>query len=378
VAKFRSPFAKNELWLTQTFHTGAGNTAIDISATAGTPVYALADGKITYRSSLAGSYCIQQVNNSDLRIYYVHTYKWVAANSIVKKGDIIAFVAPTSVNGGYPTHLHLGLQAGKYIMNYFDRGLIFKTRFSSIKKVWFIGEELNWSLFADLNYENSVMFNIGDNIELSAQTRLRAGAGTGFDEKHLIPKGAVGTVIGGPRSSQNKQFNKGDNDPYTWWDIKFIDDQGWMANVTDTRFVKTNKKVTKIDGKYPAPPPPPPQEPVPCLECKKLENDIIILRKENEALKNALSDANSLIETQKNEIKKLGAEVGQFRKDLEELQAQYDTLHVNFNRVENEKGDWMKKYDDLKKEQEQGQENFIKKITDWVGEMLAKILNRDQ
>jgi len=219
MAKFRSPFSSNELWLTQTYHTGGGNTAVDFSATTDTPVYAIASGVVTYRSARSGSYCIQTVKDSDIKIYYVHTYKWVNANTFVNKGDIICYIAPTSLNGGYPTHLHLGLQIGKWLMDYFDRSIIFRTRYQAIKDIWFKGEVLDWSLFKDLNYDNIKMpYKIGDKIEITEEQNIRKGSYITPDNITGSTKiGEVYEIEDGPRVA----------DGYTWYDLK---NNNWIAD----------------------------------------------------------------------------------------------------------------------------------------------------
>lgn len=215
MAKFTSPLG-NELWITQTYHTGGNNTAIDLSANADVPVYALADGVVTYRSSGAGSYCIQTVTDSILKIYYVHSYKWVNANTFVKKGDVICYIAPTSLNGGYPTHLHLGLQTGKEIMDYFDRSIVFRTKYQAIKDVWFKGEDLDWSKFKDLSYTST--FKIGDKIQVTGEQNIRQGSGTSYPITGSTKIGEIYEIEDGPRTS----------DGYTWYDLK---NNNWVADV---------------------------------------------------------------------------------------------------------------------------------------------------
>jgi hypothetical protein len=155
MAKLGNPFGgKSQVWLTQTYH-GSSNTAIDCYWKQYEPnlsVYAIADGEILGRSSSSGSYCYQSVNGTDMRIWYVHTHNWKPKGTKVKKGDKICEIAPKSKNGGYPEHLHLGLTPkGKYyIMDYFDREIPFRTRYSDIKASWFKADgTLNWSKFAD-------------------------------------------------------------------------------------------------------------------------------------------------------------------------------------------------------------------------------------
>lgn len=155
--KFSNPFGKGEVWISQTYHTNTSNRAVDFgNLVAGSPVYAIADGTISATSTGGGSYCVLSVKDTTFKIFYVHTYKWLAKGTVVKKGQKICEIAPTSLTG-YPVHLHLGI--GIYqlkfrnLMDYFDRGIVFRTKYADIKKSWFNNtENLNWSLFKDLDY----------------------------------------------------------------------------------------------------------------------------------------------------------------------------------------------------------------------------------
>jgi hypothetical protein len=302
MSKFRSPFSTNELFITQTYHTGSGNTAIDLSATAETPVYAIADGKVTYRSSAGGSYCIQQIDNSDLRVYYVHTYKWVGANTYVKKGQIIAYIAPTNYNGGYPTHLHLGLQAGKNIMDYFDRSLFFNTRYQAIKDVWFKGDSLNWSLFKDLSYEKITMkYKVGDVIEITGEQNMRKGSGTTYSVTGVTKPGDIYTIEDGPRVAND----------YTWYDLKGAD---WIADVGKFQlYVK------------PTNPPEPPGQ----TECEK---QVDILKQQIRALESTTG-------TQEEETEALTTELAETKAFLGEMDESYNILKEDYKRLELEKLD---------------------------------------
>jgi len=151
--KFSNPFKSGTLWISQTYHQNTSNKAVDFgSVSVGKSVYAIADGTITTVSSASGSYCVLTVKDSPIRIFYVHCYKIVKKGSVVKKGDKIAEIAPTSVTG-YPVHLHLGLNLGYNLMDYMDRNIVFATKYADIMKSWFTSsEKINWALFKDLSY----------------------------------------------------------------------------------------------------------------------------------------------------------------------------------------------------------------------------------
>lgn len=223
MSKFKSPF-DNELWVTQNYHTNSSNRAIDISAIVDTPVHAIASGKITYRSSGAGSYCIQTIDDSDIKIYYVHTYKWLTIGTHVNQGDIICYIAPTSLNGGFPTHLHLGTDLNHNLMDYMDRNIVFRTKYSDIKADWFNSDgSLNWSLFKDLNYDNtsSANFKVGDRIIFREKVKIRVGSGLKYDTQQITtPNVTIATIIEGSRTA----------DGYSWYNV-WVDGggSGWCA-----------------------------------------------------------------------------------------------------------------------------------------------------
>ena len=151
--KFSNPFKTGTLWISQTYHQNTSNKAVDFgSVSVGKSVYAIADGTITTVSSTSGSYCVLTVKDSPIKIFYVHCYKFIKKGSVVKNGDKIAEIAPTSVTG-YPVHLHLGLNLGYNLMDYMDRNIVFATRYADIMKSWFTSsEKINWALFKDLSY----------------------------------------------------------------------------------------------------------------------------------------------------------------------------------------------------------------------------------
>lgn len=292
MAKFTSPLG-NELWITQTYHTGGNNTAIDLSANADVPVYALADGIVTYRSSGAGSYCIQTVSDSTLKIYYIHTYKWVNANTFVKKGDVICYIAPTSLNGGYPTHLHLGLQTGKEIMDYFDRSIIFRTKYQAIKDIWFKGEDLDWSKFRDLSY---IGFKIGDKIQITGEQNIRQGSGTSYPITGSTKIGEIYEIEDGPRTS----------DGYDWYDLK---NNNWVADVG--KFQIFTQEETPID----------------------YQKEIDRLLEVNRGLSVALGASEDLLKTRDGELSEARGTIKLLEANLEEAKNDYANMEENYTKV---------------------------------------------
>ena len=333
MAKFTSPLGK-ELWITQTYHTGGNNTAIDLSANADVPVYALADGIVTYRSSGAGSYCIQTVSDSTLKIYYVHTYKWVGANTFVKKGDVICYIAPTSLNGGYPTHLHLGLQTGKEIMDYFDRSIIFRTKYQAIKDIWFKGEDLDWSKFRDLSY---IGFKIGDKIQITGEQNIRQGSGTSYPITGSTKIGEIYEIEDGPRTSGG----------YDWYDLK---NNNWVADVG--KFQIFTQEETPID----------------------YQKEIDRLLEVNRGLSVALGASEDLLKVRDGQLSEARGRINLLEAEIEEAKNDYANLEENYTKV-------LEAKDRIEQEKLAAQEELdrLKQSSDWVkriAELLSNLFNR--
>ena len=153
MAKFGKPL-KGTLFITQTYHSNSSNKAVDFSAVKDAPVYAIGDGYIKAHYTNLGSYCIFILDGSPIKVFYVHTYRWIPSGQKVKKGEVICYIAPTTLNGGYPTHLHLGLALGYNLIDYLARDNTLSTKYADIKKVWFNADgTFNWKLHKDLDYK---------------------------------------------------------------------------------------------------------------------------------------------------------------------------------------------------------------------------------
>lgn len=349
MAKYRNPFNSQELWISQTYHSTSSNKAVDFgNAPAGTPVYAIADGTIGTISSAYGSYLTLDVANSDHKLFYVHIYNFkVNRGQSVKRGQLLAEIAPQSVNGGYPPHLHLGLQTQYNLMDYMDRSIAFRTRYQAIKDMWFIGENLNWSLFEDLSYLNNAMsFKKGDRVQFTGTQWIRKGAGDKFDQQRSTIVNETATIIDGPRTSQNKQFGKGANDNYTWWDLKYDKGgSGWVADVNKFKPVK---------------PPTPPELPTQ-TECEK----------QVDRLKDKIKGLEAKLGTQEGELDRRLELIEDLEDERGELQELYDIAKEQRDRFELERNEIVRQFNEYRLNSES---SFIEKIKEFVGEVLAKIL----
>lgn len=352
MAKYRNPFNSQELWISQTYHSTSSNKAVDFgNAPAGTPVYAVADGTIGTISSAYGSYLTQDVANSDHKLFYVHIYNFkVSRGQSVKRGQLLAEVAPQSVNGGYPPHLHLGLQTQYNLMDYMDRSIVFRTKYQAIKNIWFTGENLDWSKHKDLSFLNSTMFKKGDTIIFTGEQNIRQGSGTTFPVISVARTGDIGTIIDGPRTANN----------YTWYDIRFDKGgTGWVADV--------NKM--EIFVKPPTPPEPPGQ-----TECEKqitaLNNKIQALELTTEAQGGQINSLLSQNKTLADNMNRLSTEKSELSDNLEKLQIMFDGLQGSYNILEKEKLNLQEELSRCRLELQEGKTNFIKKILDAIKKWL--------
>jgi FtsZ-binding cell division protein ZapB len=239
-------------------------------------------------------------------------------------------------------------------MDYMDRSITMKTRFSAIKNIWFKGESFDWGKHKDLSYLNS-SFKVGDKIEFTGSQNIRKGSGTSYAITGATKAGQVFTIEDGPRVASG----------YTWYDLKGAD---WVADVG--KF-----KIYTAPPPEPPPPPPPPADPT-----KELKERIVILEKEISGLRTALSDLEDkntvltgLIKAKDTKIKELGGKIVGLEEEAKELMEKYGTLMIEKNRIENESLGWQEKLGECKKQLEEGKENFIKVIVEWVKEVLAEV-----
>jgi len=311
MSKYRSPFSSNELWISQTYHTTGSNKAVDFgNAPVGTPVYAVADGTIGTISSAYGSYLTLDVANSDHKLFYVHIYNWkVSKGQSVKKGQLLAEIAPQSVNGNYPPHLHLGLQTQYSLMDYMDRNITFRTKYQAIKDLWFVGDSFNWSKHKDLSYTIS-SFSKGDIVQFTGVQNIRTGSGTEYKVQRSSMIGEIAKVIDGPRVA----------DGYVWWDMAFnAGGTGWVAEVN--KFKKYVKPVT--------PPEPPGQ-----TECEKQVNG---LKAQVQELEAEIIKLNDTVKERGATIKKLEGELEQKVVEFSELSEEYQNLEEKNKMLEEER-----------------------------------------
>jgi len=90
---------------------------------AGTPVYAMADGRISFSGPMGGYGWLIVIDHPEANLYSLYgplsPSRWRKESGTVKKGELIAYLGDTSENGisskygEIPQHLHFGVRAGR-------------------------------------------------------------------------------------------------------------------------------------------------------------------------------------------------------------------------------------------------------------------------
>jgi murein DD-endopeptidase MepM/ murein hydrolase activator NlpD len=339
-----SPYGWRERGGVKEFHNG-----VDFSMVVNTPLKVpdTFDGarvRLATADSYGGKY-IQLQRADGKGCYYLHVNSFrKKVGDIVRTGEVVALSGNTGLSTG--PHTHFGVQ--------------------SKATVWSSHEDP--MPYIELS---PTSLAVGDKIKIvGGDMNLRQGAGTGFTNNvRTIKQGAVVYIKDGIRTSQNVLFyGKGStinkNDSYKWIDVRDLSGAtGWIAITNFVEKAHGNTALTNFDGKIPqeptppvTPPPPSPVEPPAVSECEK---ELLDLKEQIKGLKSELVASES--------------EREQLKEDYSGLLTQYDNLYIEKNRIENERNHFEEENSVLKKKLEEGNKNFIKKITDWIGEILAKI-----
>jgi murein DD-endopeptidase MepM/ murein hydrolase activator NlpD len=99
------------------------HAAEDYKAPAGTPVYAIADGRITFSGATGGYGLLIIIDHPQVNLYSLYGHlspsRWkLETDTEVKRGDLIAYLGDPDENGGSAEspvvpHLHFGIRAGQ-------------------------------------------------------------------------------------------------------------------------------------------------------------------------------------------------------------------------------------------------------------------------
>ena len=99
------------------------HAAEDYKRPPGTPVYAMADGKISFSGRAGGYGWLTLIDHPQANLYSLYGHlspsRWkLKAGTDVKRGDLIAYLGDADENGGSKEqplvpHLHFGIRAGQ-------------------------------------------------------------------------------------------------------------------------------------------------------------------------------------------------------------------------------------------------------------------------
>lgn len=180
---------------------------------------------------------------------------------------------------------------------------------------------------------------IGDNIEFTAVQNIRHGSGTSYSVTRSTTIGEKAVIIGGSRIA----------DGYTWWDVKFEDTTGWVADV--------GKFKTYI-----------PQEPVIVPEPTECQKEVdrlkgIITQRETElgALSEGLKKMTeelklvnertefleSTLAIRETELKDLEATNVRLLEERSRFEAQYIDVVTELNELKTGRDDWINRIADV-------------------------------
>jgi len=115
-------FADFEAYNERTGRPRTYHAARDFSRPAGTPVYAMADGRVSFSGRMGGYGWLVIVDHPQANLYSLYGHlspsRWRKRSGAVKKGELIAYLGDSTENGGTPrhplvTHLHFGVRAGQ-------------------------------------------------------------------------------------------------------------------------------------------------------------------------------------------------------------------------------------------------------------------------
>jgi len=115
-------FADFEAYNERTGRPRTYHAARDYARPAGTPVYAIADGRVGFSGRMGGYGWLVIVDHPQANLYSLYGHlspsRWRKRHGPVRKGELIAYLGDSTENGGTPrrplvTHLHFGVRAGQ-------------------------------------------------------------------------------------------------------------------------------------------------------------------------------------------------------------------------------------------------------------------------
>jgi hypothetical protein len=116
------PFSTNFAGYGRTTRGPEYHAAEDILDSAGTPVYAMADGRVSFSGPMKGYGWLIIIDHPQANLYSLYGHlspsRWQIETGRVKKGELIGYLGDSDENGGsaeHPliTHLHFGVRTGQ-------------------------------------------------------------------------------------------------------------------------------------------------------------------------------------------------------------------------------------------------------------------------
>jgi hypothetical protein len=269
---------------------------------------------------------------SDLLYELVHVRPAVGIGRITK-GQLIGTLEPYRANW-YGTGIHHNPHLHHQILSqsksgapnpfsYMDRSVKVIATHPEILAYqnWFINGVFNWAKFPDLSLSGGTTMKIGDRVELTAISNIRGGSGTSFPKVGDVAAGAVGEIIDGPRTAGG----------YTWYDVRFLNNQGWIANVGGTRLKVTTKPIGNVDTTVPAPLPP--TNPCSAQDAKiiDLERQIVNYKAIEDKYIREANEYKTTISTLDIDNKKLRAERTELEALIEKMEQAYELVFEERN-----------------------------------------------
>lgn len=98
------------------------HAAEDFLQPAGTPVYAMTDGSVSFSGPMGGYGWLVIIDHPQANLYSLYGHlspsRWRIESGTVEKGELIAYLGDSNENGGSPEHplephLHFGVRAGQ-------------------------------------------------------------------------------------------------------------------------------------------------------------------------------------------------------------------------------------------------------------------------
>jgi len=203
--------------------------------------------------------------------------------------------------------------------------------------------------------DNKATFKVGDKIIFTGVQNIRKGAGDKFNDIGDTKTGQIATIKDGPRTSQNKQLGKGENDDYIWWDMDFGGGSGWVADVGKFEL-------------YKEPETPPAEAPVSPVNEGELQKQIDDLKKEIETLKAKLENDARLSREREAYLEGV---IEEYKVSEKSLTERNEYLEQEIARLEKEKGELEYELSQLKNNKQ-----FFDKIVEWLNKLLKKILGK--